>query len=140
MVDISNRPYAVVDLGLRRERIGDLSTEMIPHCFQSFAGAARSNGVAVLELGEGMRIVGPDGAGNWITVRPEKIRIGVVDLEVHGTDARTSLSVGVVTYPGDGRTSDDLMISADQAMYASKRSGKNRVMGLPVGSRTGESL
>ena len=24
------------------------------------------------------------------------------------------------------------MISADQAMYASKRSGKNRVMGLPI--------
>lgn len=41
MVDLSNRPYSVVDLGLRRERIGDLSTEMIPHCFQSFAGAAR---------------------------------------------------------------------------------------------------
>jgi diguanylate cyclase (GGDEF)-like protein len=73
-------------------------------------------------------------------VLAEKIRIGVVDLEVPGTDARTSLSVGVVTYPGEGRTSDDLMISADQAMYASKRSGKNRVMGLPVGSRTGESL
>lgn len=41
VVDLSNRPYCVVDLGLRRERIGDLSTEMIPHCFQSFAGAAR---------------------------------------------------------------------------------------------------
>jgi diguanylate cyclase (GGDEF)-like protein len=47
---------------------------------------------------------------------------------------KTSLSVGVVSYPDDGRTSDELMISADQAMYASKRSGKNRVMGLAVGS------
>jgi hypothetical protein len=27
------------------------------------------------------------------------------------------------------------MISADQAMYASKRGGKNRVMGIAVGSR-----
>ncbi|KAK3403179.1 Imidazoleglycerol-phosphate dehydratase-domain-containing protein [Sordaria brevicollis] len=41
VVDISNRPFAVVDLGLKREKIGDLSTEMIPHCIQSFAGAAR---------------------------------------------------------------------------------------------------
>ncbi|KAL1876890.1 hypothetical protein VTK73DRAFT_9043 [Phialemonium thermophilum] len=41
VVDLSNRPYAVVDLGLRRERIGDLSTEMLPHCLQSFAQAAR---------------------------------------------------------------------------------------------------
>ncbi|KAK1756888.1 Imidazoleglycerol-phosphate dehydratase [Echria macrotheca] len=41
VVDLSNRPYSVVDLGLKREKIGDLSTEMIPHCLQSFAQAAR---------------------------------------------------------------------------------------------------
>ncbi|KAH6854288.1 Imidazoleglycerol-phosphate dehydratase-domain-containing protein [Chaetomium sp. MPI-CAGE-AT-0009] len=41
VVDLSNRPYCVADLGLKREKIGDLSTEMIPHCLQSFAGAAR---------------------------------------------------------------------------------------------------
>jgi imidazoleglycerol-phosphate dehydratase len=40
VVDLSNRPYAVVDLGLRREKIGDLSCEMIPHVLQSFAQAA----------------------------------------------------------------------------------------------------
>lgn len=41
VVDLSNRPYAVVDLGLKRERIGDLSCEMIPHFLESFAEAAR---------------------------------------------------------------------------------------------------
>ncbi|EHK20047.1 uncharacterized protein TRIVIDRAFT_26720, partial [Trichoderma virens Gv29-8] len=41
VVDLSNRPYSVVDLGLKREMIGQLSTEMIPHCLQSFAQAAR---------------------------------------------------------------------------------------------------
>ncbi|CAR22694.1 Imidazoleglycerol-phosphate dehydratase [Lachancea thermotolerans] len=41
VVDLSNRPYAVVDLGLKREKIGDLSTEMIPHFLESFAEAAR---------------------------------------------------------------------------------------------------
>ena len=40
MVDLSNRGCAVVELGLRRERIGDLSAEMLPHCLRSFAGAA----------------------------------------------------------------------------------------------------
>jgi GGDEF domain-containing protein len=52
------------------------------------------------------------------------------------------LSVGVVSYPDDGKTADELMISADRAMYASKRSGKNRVMGLPVatGGRARESV
>ncbi|KAI9746361.1 MAG: imidazoleglycerol-phosphate dehydratase [Claussenomyces sp. TS43310] len=41
VVDLSNRPFSVVSLGLRRERIGDLSAEMLPHCLQSFAQAAR---------------------------------------------------------------------------------------------------
>lgn len=40
VVDLSNRPYSVIDLGLRREKIGDLSCEMIPHCLQSFAQGA----------------------------------------------------------------------------------------------------
>lgn len=40
VVDLSNRPYAVIDLGLKREKIGDLSTEMIPHFLESFAQAA----------------------------------------------------------------------------------------------------
>ncbi|KJZ70728.1 Imidazoleglycerol-phosphate dehydratase [Hirsutella minnesotensis 3608] len=41
VVDLSNRPYCVVELGLKREWLGKLSTEMVPHCLQSFAQAAR---------------------------------------------------------------------------------------------------
>jgi len=77
-------------------------------------------------------------------VLAEKIRIGVTELDITVAGARinASLSVGVVSFPEDGRTSDELMISADQAMYASKRSGKNRVMGLPiaVGGRENDSV
>lgn len=40
VVDLSNRPYAVIDLGTKREKIGDLSCEMLPHCLQSFAQGA----------------------------------------------------------------------------------------------------
>ncbi|KAI6019749.1 IGPD-domain-containing protein [Pisolithus orientalis] len=40
VIDICSRPYCVTDLGLRREKIGDLSTEMVPHVFYSFAMAA----------------------------------------------------------------------------------------------------
>ena len=40
VVDISNRPYAVIDIGLKREKIGALSCEMIPHFLESFATSA----------------------------------------------------------------------------------------------------
>jgi diguanylate cyclase (GGDEF)-like protein len=65
-------------------------------------------------------------------VLAEKIRVGVVDmpLDLPSPTLRPSLSVGVVSYPDDGTTADELMISADGAMYASKRAGKNRVTGV----------
>jgi imidazoleglycerol-phosphate dehydratase len=37
VVDISGRPSAHLDLGLKREKIGELSCEMIPHFMLSFA-------------------------------------------------------------------------------------------------------
>ncbi|KAF2841645.1 IGPD-domain-containing protein [Patellaria atrata CBS 101060] len=40
VIDLSNRPFSVIDLGLKREKIGELSTEMLPHCLQSFAQGA----------------------------------------------------------------------------------------------------
>eukprot|EP00667_Euglena_gracilis_P021829 EG_transcript_24054 len=40
VVDISGRPFADVNLGLTREKLGDLSCEMIPHFMQSFAVGA----------------------------------------------------------------------------------------------------
>jgi diguanylate cyclase (GGDEF)-like protein len=67
-------------------------------------------------------------------VLAEKIRLGVQDMDVQMPQPaiQPSLSVGVVSYPDDGMTADELMISADGAMYASKRAGKNRVTGVEV--------
>ncbi len=69
-------------------------------------------------------------------VLAEKIRLGIGELAIDapGELIRPSVSVGVVTFPGDGASADALFISADQAMYSSKRAGKNRVMGPQPGS------
>jgi diguanylate cyclase (GGDEF)-like protein len=70
-----------------------------------------------------------DPSGAYIVA--EKIRQGVTDLvvEAAGQQVTSSLSIGVVSYPDDGQTADELMIAADEAMYLSKRLGKNRVVG-----------
>jgi diguanylate cyclase (GGDEF)-like protein len=70
-----------------------------------------------------------DSSGAFVVA--EKIRLGVSEMVVEGggQQVRTSLSIGVVAYPDDGHTADELMIAADEAMYASKRLGKNRVVG-----------
>jgi diguanylate cyclase (GGDEF)-like protein len=67
-------------------------------------------------------------------VLAEKIRLGVnsMPIDLPSTAPPPSLSIGVVAYPDDGRTADELIISADGAMYASKRAGKDRVTGVRV--------
>lgn len=41
-VDLSGRPFACIDLGLRRERLGDVACENLTHFFASFATASRN--------------------------------------------------------------------------------------------------
>jgi diguanylate cyclase (GGDEF)-like protein len=70
-----------------------------------------------------------DPSGAYVVA--EKIRQLVSELLIESAGHRiaTSLSIGVVSYPDDGETADELMIAADEAMYSSKRLGKNRVVG-----------
>jgi imidazoleglycerol-phosphate dehydratase len=41
VVDLSGRPHPAIDLGLRREKIGDVACENLGHALRSFATAAR---------------------------------------------------------------------------------------------------
>ncbi len=67
MIDICSRPYCVTDLGLKREKVGDLSTEMFPHIFYSFAIAAGVTLHIDVLRGENdhHRCVRPDCGGFW---------------------------------------------------------------------------
>jgi imidazoleglycerol-phosphate dehydratase len=42
-VDLSGRPFAVVELGLRARMVGDLQAELVQDFFEGFAAAARAN-------------------------------------------------------------------------------------------------
>jgi len=49
-------------------------------------------------------------------------------LEAHGRRVRITASLGIATFPDHGRTKDDLIARADQAMYVAKGRGKNGVV------------
>lgn len=49
-------------------------------------------------------------------------------LEIDGRAVKITASIGVATYPGDGRTLDSLMASADEAMYKAKAKGRDCVI------------
>jgi diguanylate cyclase (GGDEF)-like protein len=42
-----------------------------------------------------------------------------------------TVSIGVAAYPDDGRNPDEIVWAADEALYESKRAGRNRVTSYP---------
>ena len=73
-----------------------------------------------------------DPTGGWVLA--EKIRQGVAEagLAVDGTPVATSVSVGLVSCPQDAQSLGELLERADEAMYRSKRGGRDRTTRVPV--------
>ncbi|HSH22400.1 MAG TPA: diguanylate cyclase, partial [Candidatus Caenarcaniphilales bacterium] len=63
----------------------------------------------------------------------EKLRLDIAELTLpqNRSVIQTSVSIGVVTYPDDGRSSSELMRRADHAMYEAKRRGRNQIVHYP---------
>jgi diguanylate cyclase (GGDEF)-like protein len=69
---------------------------------------------------------GPEGAA----IIAERIRARIEAREFltgYGLKVRLTASFGIASYPEHGRTKDDLIARADQAMYRVKGGGKNGV-------------
>jgi hypothetical protein len=48
-----------------------------------------------------------------------------------GHPSQASVSIGLVSHPEDGLSSEELMAAADRAMYQAKSLGKNQISGNP---------
>jgi diguanylate cyclase (GGDEF)-like protein len=98
------------------------------------AGGVRRIDTAARYGGDEFVVLLPETDPTGAFVVAEKIRQGVnamaTDTAVPGS--HPSISIGAVSFPADGRTADELMISADDAMYTSKRGGKDRVTSVSI--------
>lgn len=54
-------------------------------------------------------------------------RVAAHTFERGGVEARTTISIGVASYPEDGKTRQELTHAADAALYRAKRAGGNTV-------------
>lgn len=70
-----------------------------------------------------------DTTGAYIVA--EKLRRDIAGLSIRAADrhVRTSVSIGLVSFPEDGTTVEQLVAAADVAMYEAKRQGKNQIVG-----------
>jgi diguanylate cyclase (GGDEF)-like protein len=107
---------------------GDLVLRGVAHVLRT---ALRGMDVPARYGGDEFVALLPETEPHGAYVVAENIRRAATNLTVlaGGEQIQTSLSIGVVSYPEDGRTADELMIAADGAMYSSKRLGKNSVVG-----------
>lgn len=131
--DRSGRAFCLVmldldDLKSVNDRYGHVAGDQVLRDVSDIVrGGVRKIDVAARYGGDEFVALLPetDPTGGWVLA--EKIRLTVSEQGMPGIDPQPTVSVGVVSYPADGRSADALLVSADRAMYASKRGGKNRV-------------
>ncbi|MBP1705056.1 MAG: diguanylate cyclase [Chloroflexi bacterium] len=82
--------------------------------------------------GDEFLVLLPETDPSGAQVVAEKIRLGAAGIALREGEERVSVavSIGLVSWPDDGRTVDELMHAVDAAMYRSKRRAKNRVVGI----------
>jgi diguanylate cyclase (GGDEF)-like protein len=131
--DRSGRAFCLVmldldDLKAVNDRFGHISGDQVLRGVSDIVkSGVRKIDVAARYGGDEFVALLPetDPTGGWVLA--EKIRLTVAEQGMPGVEPGPTVSVGVVSYPADGRSADALLVSADRAMYASKRGGKNRV-------------
>jgi diguanylate cyclase (GGDEF)-like protein len=131
--DRSGRAFCLVmldldDLKSVNDRFGHVAGDQVLRTVaDTIKGGVRKIDVAARYGGDEFVALLPetDPTGGWVLA--EKIRLTVAEQGMPGVEPTPTVSVGVVSYPADGRSADALLVSADRAMYASKRGGKNRV-------------
>ena len=131
--DRSGRAFCLVmldldDLKAINDRYGHVAgDQVLRNVADVVRGGVRKIDVAARYGGDEFVALLPetDPTGGWVLA--EKIRLTVAEQAIGGVEPQPTVSVGVVSYPADGRSADALLVSADRAMYSSKRGGKNRV-------------
>ena len=114
---------------------GDSCLKLLAEAMKSAAG--RQTDIVARYGGEEFCIILPETDEAGALVIAERLRQAIVDLAIphQGCEAGiVTISLGIGAYsPGQAsRTCEDLLLRADQALYAAKNAGRNRVMSGPM--------
>ncbi len=132
----SGRPFAMVmfDLdGLKaaNDRFGhEWGDRLLQAVADVVRGDVRVTDVAARYAGDEFVLLLPETDISGALLVAEKIRVDISRLALanDGSLIRTSASIGLVTYPDDGRAWVELMRRADLAMYEAKRRGRDQIV------------
>ena len=109
------------------DRLLKAIADTIRHTIRFTDAAARYGGDEFVVL-----LPETDAAGGYVVGEKLRRDIHALTLRAAERNVRSSVSVGLVAYPDDGGTIEQLVAAADVAMYEAKRRGKNRIVGYQM--------
>ncbi len=132
-----NHPFSVIFFdGDRFKRVNDtyghaVGDAVLQQLSERAAKALRSGDTLGRFGGEEFVVLLPEADAHEAALVAERIRTAVADLpltipEIEGGLAVT-VSLGLAAFPHDGTSEHELLVQADEAMYISKRMGRNQV-------------
>jgi diguanylate cyclase (GGDEF)-like protein len=111
--------------------------EVLKEVASAMAASVRDQDLVARYGGEEFAVVLPDCASEGALAVVERVRAAVASA---GTVAKVTISVGIATLEGEGSDGERLMAAADEALYAAKHSGRDRVSIAPASAVLAASL
>jgi diguanylate cyclase (GGDEF)-like protein/PAS domain S-box-containing protein len=124
------------------DRYGHLAGDAVLRVFGDLIRRhARGSDISCRYGGEEFLLVLPQMAKDKAVERAQQLccALAAARIAYGGLSITVTASFGVAAFPGDGQTGDRLIAAADQALYAAKTAGRNRVnvSGEPVAPEVG---
>lgn len=114
------------------DRYGHLSgNRVLAQIADVIREAIRDTDIAARYGGEEFVVICPEAYQGDALVAAERLRSAIEQATFVGTDdlpIRMTISVGVSSFPAESDSDDDLIHTADLALYEAKRLGRNRVV------------
>ena len=128
----ADQPLSLIVGDLDRfKRVNDVhghaaGDDVLRRVADAIRGAKRGFDRAARIGGEEFAILAPDSDEHGAYMLAERIRAAVHEAFADQGDGQLTISFGISTHPLHGQSADGLLRTADQALYAAKRLGRNR--------------
>lgn len=128
----ADQPLSLIVGDLDRfKRVNDIhghaaGDDVLRRVADAIRGAKRGFDRAARIGGEEFAILAPDSDEHGAYMLAERIRAAVNEAFADQADSQLTISFGISTHPLHGQSADGLLRTADQALYAAKRLGRNR--------------
>jgi diguanylate cyclase (GGDEF)-like protein len=104
-----------------------LGDEVLRQVAKIFTQQIRKNDIVCRYGGEEFAILLPETTTERAAAVADKLRRVVADFQFPGVPRPVTISLGVADCPTHAASRDDLVRAADEAMYAAKQNGRNRI-------------